>query len=207
MKFRADFVTNSSSSSYLYLDITSPLLAKMMKDYEDVLVERGELPDVRPADAFLGFEVDLDAGYVGLHEDETGYSCEVPENLEEVLPALRGLLSEGAQFDAPRIAPLLGAMIQNEAALRESIESVSWGYTNQGWGGDHEGRFYPDSMPKDFADSVWEDIAAEKGVSVEDLTDDDWVNHVSSEVSIETWDYSYNRKTGEEGYKWDYSFL
>lgn len=208
MKVRSDFVTNSSSSSFVSMSIESPLLAKMLEDYKAVLEERGELPGELWDDCYLNIPFTVQEGStIFAGDEELGAFEDVPESLEDAFRLFCETI-EQAEFDSflsdeakPKVGPLVRTLWAMQDEILSDIESVDWHYMNSGWGGDSEVRFDPEWFPKESADAIWAEIAEEKGVPVGELTQEDWGQHVSGEVSVEKSSFSYDRRSGKSMYE------
>lgn len=208
MKVRSDFVTNSSSSSFVSMSIESPLLAKVLEDYRAVLEQRGELPEEQWDDCYLNIPFTVQEGRsITAGDEDLGAFEEVPESLDDVFrlfcetveqAALDSFLPDEAK---PKVEPLLRTLWALQDEIISDIESVDWHYMNSGWGGDSEMRFHPEWFPKESADAIWAEIAEEKGVPVGELTQEDWFEHVSGEVSVEKSSFTYDRSSGRGEYE------
>ena len=85
MKIRTDFVTNSSSSSFIALKFESNTLCEIFERFQKEIVnEKGER---HPCAGF-----DVYDGIVEYREDESGYWDDGPEKLHESLNLLISLM-------------------------------------------------------------------------------------------------------------------
>lgn len=157
MKIRTDFVTNSSSSSYVTINIKGTLFAKLLKKYkgvlESVFSEKNE---------FFGGEIEIKSGKVNIKEYyiDSGMEEYVPEKKDEIISTFARMVSLGVVLDESEleklsddeIYPLLYELFQNRDSVLNSIESVNWTGENDNYG---ENASVP-SLKREFIYSVAE---------------------------------------------------
>lgn len=190
MKLRTDFVTNSSSSSFIYIDIKSEKLKLIMEKYSELLETLKDYICCEELEAGEGFSC---------REDEGGYA-DIPNDKDNIIDTLIIFFEEFTEYCddfEEQISELIKELEDNKEELTEDITEVEWTYGDVGWGGDSESRYEPSNYDEDMLDEIYEEIMAEKGyTSKEEITDYDFNMHVGDQTSNEETSFVYNKKEG-----------
>ena len=195
MKIRADFVTNSSSSSYITMEIHSKTLVEIMKRYQDVISDECNNLDVQDDD------------YVSLSCDET--YMEVPDSKNQVVAALINALGcefyedddGNVEFDSyceEDREPLYMELFQNKDAIEEDMTFCEATCTDAGWEGDSDSRYYKENYDDETLKEYYEIIAQENDCSPENVTDEMFNEWVSDKTSVDETRYVYDKETNKE---------
>ena len=198
MKFRTDFVTNSSSSSFVTLDVTSKTLAEIIAKYEELIEED------------CCGHVNISGDSVNIYFDEQ--YAEIPSSKETII---NGLLSAfGAEFytedeyetedelleaicDYTQFPDLVTEIYKEREKILEDLEDMEMISGDVGWQGDSESRYDIDNYDEDTLRMYYEEIAEENGCDVEDVTEEDFCEWVSDKVSTEENRFYYSKKNDE----------
>lgn len=208
MKFRIDFVTNSSSSSFVLIKIESQTFSRIIEKYKDyILDERISVND---------FNIIEDNKVTLMFENG---SDKVPENLQELMYCLVSIfepdvveefligtlqLKDVSDLQTNVKKQIAQDIIENKDNILEDLKSVDWSWEEQGSGGDNDDRYDPDNYSEERLSKLYEDIANELGTTVDDVTEEDFEEYVDCMASYRKESFEYNKETGEEHYSHDF---
>ena len=213
MKVRSDFVTNSSSSSFIVFSVHSKSFADIIRSFQEELEEQG------------WFQInEIDDSMVALFGDEVSGS--VPSGVTDIIPALARLFYEEVyipgeyvdeyeeeeareafeaeieeaeeDWDCCLEMKIAKAIVEARTAIEEDLISVDFTVGSVGWGGDDDSRYEKSNYSEETLVDIYEAIAEEKGCSVDDVSDYDFNYYVGGRNSSSEETYHYDKLTGKE---------
>lgn len=205
IKIRSDFVTNSSSSSFVALKIKSPMLAEIIKHFKKE-ISVGEF-QYNPCSRF---DVKKD---IIKFEDE--FCCDEPENLLGVLTSLIEIIASDfyVNLNKPEsIDSIISELenkelnvsektalhiIKNRKEIIDDIESVKFDVTVSDYGGDGDSRFEFDSYDEDYLKELLKQIAEANDIPVEEVDEDVFADYVADMMSVEEISFRFDKSTGQ----------
>ena len=214
MKVRADFVTNSSSSSFIAMKFESNTLCEIFERFQKEIVD-----DKTERHPCAGF--DIDDGIVEYREDECGYFDDGPTSLRDALNVLLQFMyrwgetpleiskkeSENKKVDLSEYEKE-GTLLRHKMAkeifekrkdIMKDMQFAEVVTGDVGWGGDDDTRYYEDSYDSDTLQEIREAIAERNNIAIEDITDEDFADYVGDFMSVseDTYTFKRNEKTGK----------
>ena len=197
MKIRTDFVTNSSSSSFVTLNANSKTLATIFEKYQHLFEDD------------CCEHLDIGEDFVELYADEA--YAEIPSSKKQIIISILSAIGCEAYFDEDEESidedeldgyeereDLYKEIVSKSKEILADMESFEMTCGDVGWQGDSDSRYYTDNYDEETLKMYFEEIAEQKGCAIDDITDEDFQEWVSDKVSTEENTYSYDAKTGKE---------
>lgn len=197
MVVRSSFVTNSSSSSFVAIDIESKEIAQILQEFEEQVQE-----------AFEYGNCDIsDDGSISIFMDEA--YAEKPSKPEEIVHILASLFDynyydeysyacdDGEELDMSQFSEIVQRLVACKDEIMENLKRFKLVCGESGWQGDSECRYDEDWYTPDALEQVKNDIAEELGKSVDEITNEDFCEYVGDKISIEEDIYEYDGETKE----------
>lgn len=230
MKYRSDFVTNSSSSSYLSFTIKSNMLYKIIssfkEEYEKILKKKldtlQDRSDYENVYSILNHLI-LDERDNSISIEENEYYIDEPDSLGDILNILINLIADNLdcrgyisydinnniiyETDNDDIdVKLLKELTSHFDDIVKDISEAYGECSDIGWGGDDDTRYYKESYDESQLLEIYKDMAKQMGRTVEDVMDDDdaFSEYVGDKTSVHKTTFRYN--FGAELMEVDYEY-
>lgn len=203
MKIRSDFVTNSSSSSFVVMNVESETLSNILKKFADELscgyisvevngeelvlstedyVEPPEkVLDIVPAIAKLFcYEVYIPNSY----EDE--------EEAEEAKEEFEEILEEDEVYSV-----IAKEIIENREAIEKDLKVFSGEFSDYSYGGDSDALYYRENYDEEYLNEILEKIAEENHCTIDEIDNDAFIRYVGKYIGEDKVSVDYSRDLGE----------
>jgi len=203
MKIRSDFVTNSSSSSFVVMNVESETLSNILKKFVDELsdgyisvevngkelvlstedyVEPPEkVLDIVPAIAKLFcYDVYIPNSYENENED-----AEAKEEFEEIL-------------EEDDVYPIVAKeIIENREAIEKDLKVFSGEFSDYSYGGDSDALYYRENYDEEYLNEILEKIAEENHCTIDEIDNDAFIRYVGRYIGEDKVSVDYSREQGE----------
>ena len=218
MVVRSSFVTNSSSSSFVALEIDSKEILEIFREFEDVIKATfscsngfGNEEDFDEDDCDMdggdlcGNVTINDDGTISIYVDEA--YTDLPDKPEDFVPILANLFDEGfyeeycdsLEYDDQLDMSQYSAITQRLIAVKDEIMANLKNFTvasgESGWGGDSDCRYEESWYEPNHLKDVKAEIAESLGKEVDEITEDEFCKYVGDKISTETDICKYDGET------------
>ena len=203
MKIRSDFVTNSSSSSFVVMNVESETLSNILKKFVDELSDgyisvevNGEelvlstedyveppekVLDIVPAIAKLFcYEVYIPNSYEDEDEDD-----EAKEEFEEIL-------EEDEVYSA-----IAKEIIENRESIEKDLKVFSGEFSDYSYGGDSDALYHRENYDKEYLTEILEKIAEENYCMIDEIDNDAFIRYVGKYIGEDKVSVEYSREQGK----------
>lgn len=189
LKFRKDFVTNSSSSSFLAVDVES-------KDFVEMLSRFAKGLHTIFGDCII---IDKENNKMEL-EYEDGYCPDVPESLKGFVESFIEFIEETSEnYEYEEVSEVIELVEKLKDWKEELVEllkngKVNWEFKDCGWGGDDTSRYDKNTYSEEWLNEVYDAILSEHKElkCYEDITDEIFYNYVGNKSSNEEHTFNYD---------------
>lgn len=193
MKIRTDFVTNSSSSSFIVINVKNPILAKLIEEYKEKISERLYAHIAQASDD--EYTIHIEEAYIDL-----------PNNKNEIIEILIRLFSQSIYFDEYETEEeilekltenLAKEIYSNKDEIMDNMIELEMTYQNIGWQGDDDSRYDEENYSKKYLKKIYKEIAEEYDIDIDEVDEDMFAEYVSDKTSIEEDKVVYKKETGK----------
>ena len=220
MKIRTSFVTNSSSSSFVVAEIKSDTLSNLINDFIEEVMNLSSDSYVLESFTLFGNNVEL-----MLQEDA---SYEIPETVLDMLNIFMSMFREEdtlgikisedesenkkvdlSEFDvefASLNKKIIAGIFKHRNEILEDIELARLEIQTHGYGVENEERFNQENYKKKYLDDIYEDIADELNISIDNITQENFEEYVFNKIGIKEVTYTFVRKDGKMKRKISHNF-
>ena len=166
MKIRTDFVTNSSSSSFVSVHLSGSKLMDVLNAHREALAN---------------VDADIDMSF-DFTEDETG-DFRAPEDKNQIIPCIAYMMGELTGDSG-----VAGDIVGSGDEILETLDLLEWKYVEGSWGGENDMCF-----AEDYDDAfIIEQLGLKPGTEVTDAIRDEFTNRASAGTYVETQRASYD---------------
>lgn len=197
MVIRSSFVTNSSSSSFVCIDVDSKEIHDILQEFEDEISEIFE----------CGHMELIDDTKVTMYLDEAW--VEDPNEPKDILTAIASLFDynfaeeagyaeeDEEELDMTQFSEITQRLFACKDEILANLRSFRLVNGNSGWQGDDESRYDEGWYEEDTLEEVKAAIAVENNVEVDEITPEMFCDYVGDKISIEESVFEYDSETKE----------
>lgn len=205
MKIRSDFVTNSSSSSFVVMNVESETLSNILKKFVDEL-----------SDGYISVEVEGKELVLSTED-----YVEPPEKVLDIVPAIAQLFcyevyipnfyeDEDEEEDAKEeFEEILGdesygiylivakEIIENRKAIENDLKVFSGEFSDFSYGGDSDALYHRENYDKEYLTEILEKIAEENHCMTDEIDNDAFIRYVGKYIGEDKVSVEYSREQGK----------
>ena len=200
MKIRSDFVTNSSSSSFVVMNVESETLSNILEKFADELLGGYISVEVNGEELVLSTEdyveppekvLDIVPAIAKLfcYEVYIPNSYEDDEEEEEAKEEFEEILEEDEVYSA-----IAKEIIENREKIENDLKVFSAEFSDYSYGGDSDALYYRENYDEEYLNEILEKIAEENHCTVDEVDNGAFIRYIDK--------YKY---IGEDKVSVDYS--
>ena len=203
MKIRSDFVTNSSSSSFVVMNVESETLSNILKKFADELLGGYISVEVNGEELVLSTEdyveppekvLDIVPAIAKLfcYEVYIPNSYEDEEEEEEAKEEFEEILEEDEVYSV-----IAKEIIENREAIEKDLKVFSGEFSDYSYGGDSDALYYRENYDEEYLNEILEKIAVENHCTIDEIDDDVFIDYVGKYIGEDKVAVDYSRELGE----------
>ena len=195
MVIRSSFVTNSSSSSFVCIDVDSQEIHDIIQEFEEEIMEIFECGNV-DITGDTTVTMFLDEAYI-----------DSPNEPEDILKSICGLFDynfaeeydyaqeDGEELDMSQFSEIVQRLMACKDEIMANLKYFKMVNGDSGWQGDSDVRYNEDWYEEDTLAEVKAAIASENNVEVDEITEEMFCDYVGDKISVEEHTVEYDAST------------